>query len=422
MELLQQMLERENLKAAFDRVKWNGGAAGPDGVTAKQLGAYLRTHWPSTKERILEGKYVPSPVRRATIPKPDGGERNLGIPNAIDRFIQQAMLQVLTSIFDRGFSESSFGFRPGRSAHQAVEQAQRYIEEGDVIVVDIDLEKFFDKVNHDILMSRVARKVKDKRMLKLIRQYLQAGIMVEGVRVASEEGTPQGSPLSPLLANIMLDELDKELEKRGHRFCRYADDCNIYVRTPKAGKRVMESVTRFLEKRLKLKVNKEKSAMGHPMARKFLGFTFMILGYGVDICISSKSIKRLKERTRELTNPVWPISIEERVKRLNRYLRGWLGYYALTTSPSILGPISAWMRRRLRSCIWQQWKRPRTRIRNLINLGVPRNDAFNVALSGKRDWRISRTPATHRALNNRFWENLGLVNLLKMYSELRQGW
>lgn len=419
--LLEKMLEYDNLRQAHERVRRNKGAAGADGVKAEKLGEYLKEKWPSIKAELIAGTYKPSPVRRVEIPKPDGGVRNLGIPNAVDRFIQQAMLQVLTPIFDPEFSEHSYGFRPGRSAHQAVRRAKEYIEEGYCTVVDIDLEKFFDRVNHDILMSRVARKIKDKSILLLIRRYLQAGIMVNGVCVTSTEGTPQGGPLSPLLANILLDDLDKELEKRGHKFCRYADDCNIYVKTPRSGERVFASVKEFLSKKLKLKVNKQKSAVAHPTARKFLGFTFLITGYEVQILVSRNSIERLKDRIRKLTKPTWRIPMEERIKKLNQYLLGWLHYYALTESPSFLGVILSWLRRRLRSCIWQEWKRPRTRVRKLIGLGIPPDKARMTGYASKRDWRMSRSQGVHGALNNEFWKRLGLINLSVCYSEIRQG-
>jgi RNA-directed DNA polymerase len=419
-KLLEEMLEYQNLRYAYERVKKNKGAAGTDGVPAGELGEYLKKNWSGIKVKILLETYIPSPVRRVEIPKPDGGVRNLGIPNAIDRFIQQAMLQVLTPIFEPGFSESSYGFRPGRSAHQAVEKAKEFIEEGYAVVVDIDLEKFFDRVNHDILMSRVARKVKDKRILRLIRRYLNAGIMVNGVCMRSEEGTPQGGPLSPLLANILLDDADKELEKRGHRFCRYADDCNIYVRTPRSGERVFSSIKEFLEKRLKLKVNEKKSAVAHPTARKFLGFTFLITGYEVQILISRKSIERFKDRIREITKPTWRIPMAERIKKLNQYLSGWINYYALTGSPSVLGVLTSWIRRRLRSCIWQEWKRPRTRVRKLIGLGVSKEKAYRTGYASRGDWRMSASHGAHTGLNNEFWKRIGLINPLELYAVIRQ--
>jgi RNA-directed DNA polymerase len=420
-KLLEEMLEPLNLRYAYERVKKNKGAAGIDGVSAGELGEYLKKHWPDIKLRIIAETYIPSPVRRVEIPKSDGGVRKLGIPNAVDRFIQQAMLQVLTPVFEPHFSENSYGFRPGRSAHQAVEKAKEFIEEGYAVVVDIDLEKFFDRVNHDVLMSRVARKVKDKRILRLIRRYLNAGIILNGASVRSEEGTPQGGPLSPLLANILLDDMDKELEKRGHRFCRYADDCNVYVKTPRSGERVFSSIKGFLEKKLKLKVNEKKSAVAHPTARKFLGFTFLITGYEVQILISRKSIERFKERIREITKPTWRIPMIERIKKLNRFLSGWINYYALTGSPSILGALTSWIRRRLRSCIWQEWKRPKTRVRKLIGLGVPKDKAYRTGNASRGDWRMSASYGIHSGLNNEFWKRIGLINPLELYTLIRQG-
>jgi group II intron reverse transcriptase/maturase len=391
-------------------VKRNHGAPGVDGISVESLTGYLKENWLSTKEQLLTGTYKPSPVRRVEIPKPDGGVRLLGIPTAVDRLIQQALLQVLTPIFDPGFSRHSYGFRPGRNAHQAVIQARQYIQDGNRFVVDIDLEKFFDRVNHDILMARVARKVRDKRVLLLTRRYLEAGIMVNGVVVANDEGTPQGGPMSPLLANIMLDDLDKELENRGHKFVRYADDCNIYVKSHRAGQRVMESVKDYVEGRLKLKVNQSKSAVDRPWKRKFLGFSFTY-GKETKIRLAPKTVKRFKETIRRKTQRNRGISLEERVEELNRYLRGWIGYFKLAETTKVFKSLEMWMRRRLRACLLKQWKHPRTKRKRLVALGIPEEWATKISNSRKGYWRLSKTPQVNKALGVAFWRNQGLVSL-----------
>lgn len=419
MELLVKVLSGDNLLVALERVERNKGSAGIDGVSTEQLRDYIREHWLTIKEQIMKGTYKPSPVRRVEIPKPDGGVRLLGIPTVIDRFIQQAILQVLTPIFDPHFSESSFGFRPNRSAHDAMRQAQSYISEGYRFVVDMDLEKFFDRVNHDILMSRVARKVQDKALLKLIRAYLQTGIMVNGICLSAVEGTPQGGPLSPLLANILLDDLDKELEKRGHRFCRYADDNNIYVKTKRAGERVKKSIQNYLEKVLKLKVNEQKSAVDRPWKRKFLGFSFTNAKQA-RIRIHPKSLLKLKEKIRFITNPVWSISMDERIRKLNQYLMGWIGYFALADAKKILQSIEEWIRRRLRLCLWSQWKRVRTRYRELRSLGLSHVQAIETANTRKGAWRSTKTPQIHKALGVAYWQQQGLKSLVQRYSVIRQ--
>lgn len=421
MDLMEEILADENLQEALRKVCANKGAAGIDGITTTEFHKQMSEEWKETKQRLLLGKYKPKGVRRVEIPKPAGGIRMLGIPTVMDRFIQQAMLQRLTPIFDPEFSKFSYGFRPNKSAHDAVRQAKKYIEEGHEFVVDIDLEKFFDKVNHDILMHLVGKKIRDKRVLRLIGSYLRAGVMTEGVCIPNEEGTPQGGVISPLLANIMLNELDKELDTRGHKFCRYADDCNIYVKSMKAGERVKASITRFLNKKLKLKVNETKSAVDKPMNRKFLGFTFGNVD-SVVIQISSQSLERVKNKIRELTNPMRSISMEERIKVINRYIIGWLGYYSLIEVPETIENIDGWLRRRMRSCQWQQWKKPKTRIRELMKLGLKESTARKMGYSRKGNWRCSRTPSMHKAMGIKHWKDKGLANLVERYESYRESW
>jgi group II intron reverse transcriptase/maturase len=353
------------------------------------------------------------------IPKPDGGERNLGVPTTLDRLIQQAIAQVLTPIFDPTFSEHSYGFRPGRSAHQAVRQAKGYVVEGYEWAVAVDLEKFFDRVHHDKLMARVARKVHDRRLLQLIRRYLEAGIMVDGIKQPVEEGTPQGSPLSPLLANIMLDDLDRELERRGHRFVRYADDLRIHVRSERAGERVLAGIAEFTERRLKLKVSPEKSSVKAANQATTLGFGFHRRDGEVRIRIAPKALERMHQRVRQLTARTWSIAMEERIKLLNRYLIGWGSYFGLAETPSTFERIDSWLRRRLRQVRWKEWKCVKARRHNLIVLGIPSRDARQWAGSGKGSWRMSGSPPLCRALNNGYWETLGLHSISARWRQLR---
>jgi RNA-directed DNA polymerase len=407
---MEAIVERENLKKALARVKRNKGAPGVDGMRVDDLAPYLKEHWPTIRAQLLEGTYKPQPVRRVEIPKASGGTRPLGIPTVFDRFIQQAAMQVLQAEWDRTFSEHSFGFRPGHSAHQAVERAQEYIASGHGLVVDIDLEKFFDRVNHDILMGQVAKRVTDKRILKLIRGFLTAGVLADGLVGPTEEGTPQGGPLSPLLSNLMLDVLDKELEKRGHRFVRYADDCNIYVRSQRAGERVMASIERFLTRRLKLKVNKAKSAVAKPSVRKFLGFSFT-RGEQPRRRIAPQAIARFKSRVQELTQRTRGASLGQIVKELSVYLVGWRGYFGFCETPSVLRTLDQWLRRRLRAIAWKQWRRGRTRFAELRRRGVGRDLAAQSAGSPHGPWRLSNSPALTIALPNALFASLGVATL-----------
>jgi RNA-directed DNA polymerase len=407
---MEEVCERENCKQALARVKANKGSAGMDGMTVQQLPEFLKQHWPAIRDQLLSGTYEPQPVKRVEIPKPDGGVRKLGIPTVLDRFIQQAVMQVLQRRWDGSFSEHSYGFRPGRSAHQAVTAAQQFIAEGYRWVVDLDLEKFFDRVNHDRLMAKIAERVRDQRMLKLIRAFLTAGVMESGLVSAVDEGTPQGGPLSPLLSNLVLDELDQELERRGLRFARYADDSNIYVRSRRAGERVMESITRFITVKLKLKVNDEKSAVARPWERKFLGFSFT-WNREPKRRIAPKAVFRFKEKIRELTQRTRGVSAQRMADELARYLRGWVGYFGKCETPSVLAELDRWLRRRLRSVIWKQWKRGSVRFAELRKRGVGQDLAAQTAGSAHGPWRLANSPALAFALPNAYFDSLGIPRL-----------
>ena len=417
--LMEKVVERSNLKRALERVEGNKGASGVDNMRVEELCPYLKEHWDDIKQELLEGTYKPAPVRRVEIPKQDGGVRLLGIPTVLDRFIQQAIQQVLTPIFEPKFSDNSYGFRPGKSARQAVRKAQHYIRLGKKIVVDIDLEKFFDKVNHDIMISKLTKVIGDKRVIRIIRRYLQAGVMLNGCCVATEEGTPQGGPISPLLANIMLNDLDQELTKRGHSFVRYADDCNIYVSSKRAGQRVYDSISKFINTKLKLKVNEGKSAVDYPVRRKFLGFSFTSC-YKVKLRIAYKTKTRFKEKIRKLTSRSWSMSIEERLKKLNEYIIGWSGYFGIAETTSIFQELDEWIRRRLRMCMIKQWKLCKTKLRNLVSLGIEAKWAGNIAFSRKRYWRLANTPQINKALGLKYWREKGLVSLVDRHYGLLQ--
>ena len=408
--LMEAACEPKNLKQALRRVKGNDGSPGIDGMKATELAAWLIENWVRLREELLTGRYQPQPVKRVEIDKPEGGKRQLGIPTVIDRFVQQAVLQVLQRIWEPTFSESSYGFREQRSGHQAIAAAQRYLEEGHRWVVDIDLEKFFDRVHHDRLMARLTRRVSDKRVLQLIRAFLRAGVMEGGLVSPSEEGTPQGGPLSPLLSNIVLDELDEELEKRGHKFARYADDCNIYVRSRRAGQRVMESLRRFITTRLRLRINENKSAVARPHQRKFLGFSFTSQAKPRRR-IAPKSVLRFKKRIREITERTRGRKLNDVVRELNLYLNGWRGYFGFCETRSVLKELDGWIRRRLRAYLWKQWKTFKKRRTELLRRGVNPHEAFRLAASPKGPWPISQTTTLLVALRNDFFDSLGLVRL-----------
>ena len=413
--LMEEVVESKNLRKAYRRVVRNKGTAGVDEMTVEELKPYLKTEWPKIKEQLLEDRYKPQPVRRVEIPKPGGkGMRLLGIPTVVDRLIQQAVLQVLDPIFDPGFSESSYGFRPGRSAHKAVLKAREYVAEGKRWVVDLDIEKFFDRVNHDVLMARVARKVKDKRVLRLIRRYLQADIMTGGLVEPAREGTPQGGPLSPLLSNILLDELDKELEKRGHAFCRYADDCNIYVASRRAGERVMESVSQFLEKRLRLKLNKDKSSVDRPWKRKFLGYS-MTPDKQPRLKVAPESEARLRVKLKAIFKRGRGRNLKRVIEEMKMLLIGWGNYFKLAEVKAAFERLDEWIRRRLRCIRWRQWKRPYTRAKNLMKRGLPEERAWKSATNGQGPWWNAGASHMNQAFPKSYFDRLGLVSLLNRH-------
>ena len=413
-EALRQMeaaVERSNMLCAYERVVKNQGAPGVDGLTVAEFKPWLQAHWPSVRQALLAGEYMPAAVRKVEIPKPQGGVRTLGIPTVLDRLMQQSLNQVLQPLFDPGFSESSYGFRPGRNAHQAVKAAQGYVAEGKRWVVDLDLEKFFDRVNHDVLMARVARKVRDERVLKLIRRYLEAGLMEGGVMSTRTEGTPQGGPLSPLLSNILLDDLDRELERRGLSFCRYADDCNIYVGSKRAGERVMQAVTAFLERRLKLKVNASKSAVARPWQRKFLGYS-MTWHKKPKLKIAQPSRERLAENVRKTLREARGGSLKRAIERLNPVLRGWVAYFRLTEVKGVLEELDGWIRHKLRALLWRQWKRVYTRVKHLMRAGIDRQRAWLSATNGHGPWWNGGASHMNAAYPKSWFDRMGLVSLL----------
>jgi RNA-directed DNA polymerase len=414
--LMARILERNNVQTAWKRVKSNKGAPGSDGMTLEDFPAYAREHWQEIRQSLLDGSYQPRPVRRVVIPKPRGkGERKLGVPCVIDRVIQQAILQVLTPMFDPAFSESSYGSRPRRSAHGAIQQVKTMVKTGHRIAVDLDLEKFFDTVNHDVLMSRVARKVSDKVLLGLIGRYLRAGVLVGSTVEPTAWGTPQGSPLSPLLSNILLDDLDKELEARGHRFVRYIDDLVILVKSRRAGRRVMAKISRYLTQLLKLNVNREKSRVVKIEELNYLGFTFR----GIRIFATDQALQDFKHRLRGLTSRSWGVSMAERFERLNRYVRGWMNYFGISQHYTPIEALDGWLRRRIRMCYWKQWRRPRTRIANLLKLGTSKRHAILTGISRKGYWRLSKTLATQTGMTNEWLEQQGLLSIRQLWMKVQ---
>lgn len=410
-DLMARVVDRANLQRAWKRVKANQGAPGIDGMPIEDFTAFARLHWAAIRQALCDGTYQPQPVRRVSIPKPGGGERLLGIPTVVDRVIQQAIAQVMGPLFDPGFSESSFGFRPGRSAHGALRQVQRFIGEGYRIAVDLDLAKFFDNVQHDVLMARVGRTVRDKRLLALIGRYLRAGVLVGGSIQATVIGTPQGGPLSPLLANILLDDLDKELERRGHRFVRYADDLLILVKTPRAGERVMASVTRFLTRELKLVVNTHKSRVAKINDCVFLGFTFR----GTKLRWSERAFEDFRHQIRKLTGRSWGVSMDYRLHKLAQYVRGWMGYFGISDYYRPIPELDQWLRRRVRMCYWKQWRYVRTKVRNLLALGTSKRQAIMTGLSSKSYWHLSRTLATQTGMTNDWLTSQGLISVRDLW-------
>jgi len=412
LRLMEAAVERSNMLWAYERVVKNEGAPGVDGLTVAEFKPWLQAHWPSVRQALLTGEYMPAAVRKVEIPKPQGGVRTLGIPTVLDRLIQQSLNQVLQPLFDPEFSQSSYGFRPGRDAHQAVKAAQSYVAEGKRWVVDLDLEKFFDRVNHDVLMARVARKVKDERVLKLIRRYLEAGLMEGGIATARAEGTPQGGPLSPLLSNILLDDLDRELEGRRMNFCRYADDCNIYVGSKRTGERVMQAVTAFLERRLKLKVNASKSAVARPWERKFLGYS-MTWHQKPKLKIAPQSRERLADKIRKTLRETRGGSLKQAIERLNPVLRGWVAYFRLTEVKSVLEDLDGWIRRKLRTLLWRQWKRAYTRAKNLMRAGLGEVRAWQSATNGHGPWWNGGASHMNAAYPKSWFDRMGLVSLLE---------
>jgi len=416
--LMEEIISRSNMKKAYNRVVSNKGAAGVDGMTTGQLRGYLQTDWPSIREALLNGDYVPQPVRKVEIPKPGGGMRMLGIPTVLDRLIQQAVYQELGPLFEPGFSAHSYGFRPGKSAHQAVQTAKRAVANGLRWVVDLDLAQFFDRVNHDILMSRVARKVKDKRVLHLIRSYLQAGLFEGGVISPRSEGTPQGGPLSPLLSNILLDELDKELEKRNHTFCRYADDCNTYVRTRRSAQRVMESITRFLEQKLKLVVNKQKSAVDRPWKRTFLGYG-MTHHRTPKLKTGEKAVERIKSKLKELIRKGRGRNLKKVIEEAMPILRGWYNYFKLSEVKQPFDELDSWFRRKLRCIIWRQWKHPRTRFKKLMQRGLPEEQAAKSAYNGRGPWWNAGASHMNKAFGISYFRKLGLIPLIAQFNRFQ---
>lgn len=413
--LLEKILAKDNMYCAMQRVIKNKGSHGVDGIKTDELHDYCKMHWTTIKPKLLDGTYKPSPVRRVEIPKDNKGVRLLGIPTVVDRMIQQAIAQALNFVYEPTFSDSSYGFRPGRSQHQAIKQSLEYINQGYKCVVDIDLEKFFDKVNHDILIDRLSKRIEDRRVLDLIRKYLKSGIMLNGIIVSNEEGTPQGGPLSPILSNILLDEVDKELENRGHKFCRFADDCNIYVKSRRAGERVLNSIKKIIEGDLKLKVNEEKSAVDLVSRRKFLGFSFYFTKGVAQIRIHEKSYAKFKASVRDITNRNKGISMEWRLLKLNQKIIGWINYFGIAKAKGHIQKIEGWIRRRLRACIWKQWKLPRTRRKNLVKLGMDKYKAYQYSNTRKGYWRISSSPILSKTLTNKYLEEIGYISISKRY-------